>query len=871
MSARRLSPPLLLTLLLLAFGAGFLAAWLLLTPPASHPTPIPPSPIAPSPTPPPTPTATSSESGDTLETLYLDIAPHDLARIAAKREEALELGILLASDADYVPATIRFRGAEIPVEVRLKGDWSDHFAYEKWSFRVRVRGEEGILGMRQFALQDPSTRGFLNEWAYLANLRREGVLTVRYHFLHVVLNGQYMGIYALEESFARELFESQERREGLILRYSEDLLWEYRAFYDDQTMPPSIERFYLIDEFQTGRISRDPALSAQRDAAVGLLRGLWTGEREAGEVFDLELMGRFLALSDLWNSEHALIWHNLRYYYNPITARLEPLVFDAQPLPDYLDPNMVGLRQDFHYDPFYHSPELQAAYVRALDEFSQPGYVDALEAELGPQYDALRAALLPEFDQRHLTPPWDELRRRQGLLRQMIDPYRTVYAHVRRATDETVEIEVGNLLDLPLEIVGIQVNGALLPARAAWAAPESASLVVPSPPAAPEALVLRALDDEATFLPYTRLRIPRAGLGLDESANLPALALVTQLWGMNDTHTETVAPAYPPVLTDGPLPPTPTLEEALAQNPFLQPVEGQAMLSVPPGTWEVTGDLILPEGFGLRLEAGTTLLFGADHFLLARGPLDFAGGEDAPIALRPLGEQWRGVIVLQAGAPSTWRYVTVERAAPVDRNGWTLTGGVTFYQSPIALDHCRILDSPGEDAINVVRADFAFRSSEFGPAAADAFDADFANGTVEECVFHHTGGDGVDVSGSQVQVTRARFLDIGDKGISVGENSLLTARDVYFENVAFAVVSKDLSHATVENATIVNAGIAGLVAYIKKPTYGPATISASDVTFIDTPADRHTLVQTGSWIDLNGARVWGTEVDVEALYQGQGP
>lgn len=869
MNTRRLS--LLSVLLVLAFGAGFLAAWLLLTPPAPHPTPVAPSPITPSPTPPPTPTATSPEQGDTLETLYLDIAPHDLARIAAKREEALELGILLASDADYVPATIRFRGAEIAVKVRLKGDWIDHFAYEKWSFRVSVRGEGGILGMREFALQDPSTRGFLNEWAYLANLRREGVLVVRYHFLHVVLNGRYMGIYALEESFARELFEAQERREGLILRYSEDLLWEYRAFYDDQTMPPSIERFYLIDEFQAGRIGRDPALAAQRDAAVGLLRGLWTGERSAGEVFDLELMGRFLALSDLWNSEHALIWHNLRYYYNPITARLEPVVFDAQPLPDYLDPNLVGLRQDFHYDPFYHSPELQAAYVRALAEFAQPGYVDELEAELGPEFDALRAALLAEFGEEHLTPPWDELRRRQGLLREMLDPYRTTYAHVRQASDETVEIEVGNLLDLPLEIVGIQVNGALVPARADWAAPESAELLVPPPAAAPQALILRALADEATFLSYVTLRIPRAELGLAEGSDLPALTLITQLWGMSDTHTEPIAPRYPPVLTDGPLPPTPTLEEALALHPFLQPVAGEAMLRVPSGTWEVDGDLILPEGWGLRLEGGTTLLFGTDHFLLARGPLDFAGSADAPIRLAPTGAQWHGVVVLQASAPSTWRYVTVERAAPVDRDGWTLTGGVTFYQSPIHLDHCRILDSPGEDGINVVRTDFTFRDSEFAHAASDAFDADFADGLIERCVFYDTGGDGVDISGSQVQVTSARFLDIGDKGLSVGEASRLTGNDLYFENVGFAVVSKDLSQATVENATVVNARVAGLAAYIKKPTYGPATVSASEVTFIDTPAERQTLVQTGSWIDLNGVRVWGTEVDVEALYQGTGP
>jgi hypothetical protein len=41
---------------------------------------------------------------------------------------------------------------------------------------------------------------------------------------------------------------------------------------------------------------------------------------------------------------------------------------------------------------------------------------------------------------------------------------------------------------------------------------------------------------------------------------------------------------------------------------------------------------------------------------------------------------------------------------------------------------------------------------------------------------------------------------------------------------------------------------------------------AEGVTFVDVPVDRRTLVQVGSWIELEGERVWGVEVDVEALY-----
>lgn len=873
---RKLSPPLLVTLLVLTFGAGILAArlpTLSSAPAAATLSPQPPTPFPPTATPPPTPTATAPDASDVLETLYVEIAPRGLAQIEAKREEALRLGILLSTGRDYVPATVRMGEQEVPVELRLKGDWINHIAHDKWSFRIRTTGEHYFLGMRIFSIHDPAMRSRLDEWLFLQNARIEDVLAVGYRFVHVVLNGEYQGIYALEEGFSKELLESQERREGPIIRYDEDLVWEYRAFYDDQLIPRGINDFYIIDEFQSGRVNADPVLSAQRDAAVGLLRGLWTGERAAVEVFDVQAMARFLALSDLWSAPHGLIWHNLRYYYNPVTTRLEPIAFDSDALAGELD--LVGLpRSAFPNEPMlqrtvlYGDAQLQAAYVRELERMSRPGYVEALEAQLGPQFATLRAALEPEFGPDVLAPPWDTLRRRQELARQVMNPYQMVYAYVQGSElTPTVHIDVGNLLELPVEIVGLEMDGVLIPAQATWAAAESADLVVENTISPSDALVLQPLDPLAPYIPYIHLQIPPSELG--NTADIPGLGIVTRLWGLTATLTQTVLPAYASPLAQGPLPELPTLTQALERYPYLQKIEGEETLYISGGTWEIDGNLVLPTGFGLRLGPGTTLRFGPENHLLASGPLDFRGSEDNPVVLQPSGETWRGVVVLQSRAPSSWQYVTVEGASAVDQGGWTLTGGITFYESPIRLTHSRIVDSRGEDGINVIRTQFEFVQSEFGPTASDAFDGDFVQGTIEGCVFHDIGGDGIDVSSSDVQVQDVHLLNLGDKGISVGEGSRLTARDVTIETAGFGVVSKDLSQTTLDNVTISDVRLAGLAAYIKKASYGPATMTANAIAFVDVPAERHTLVQTGSWIDLEGTRIWGTDVDVDALYGGQ--
>lgn len=863
-----LSLPAILALVLLAFGVGIgVGGWLrtpsAVTPAAPHtPTPVPPTPTAPAS---PTPTApelgAAPGAGAVLETLYLDVAPDDVARIEAKRQEALERWILLASDADFVPGTVRWRGETLPVELRLKGDWADHFAHDKWSFRIHTEGDAYLDGMRVFSLQDPGTRTYLNEWLFLHDLRAQGVLAVDYDFVRVVLNGEYQGIYALEEGFAKELLESQGRREGVVLRYAEDLLWTYWAAYEDDLVTPrGVTDFYLIDEFQSGRVNEDPALAAQRDAAVGMLRALWTGERSPAEVFDVDALATYLALSDVWGAQHAQAWHNLRYYYDPIAARLEPVAFDTQPLAEEVPVDLRHLR-GLQWVVEWGDAALQRAYVRHLWAYSQPGYLAQVHERFGARFAALRAALAPEFGttdegqaatEDPLAPPWDHLARRQAALRELLTPLQMTYAYrPAEAPTDTLTLDVGNLLDFPVEIVGVEVGDAWLPARPGWA--ESGTLDLD------DALVLPPLARDAAFIDYVRLRVP--------AASEAPIRLTTRLWPLTRTVTQPVSLVYAPPLPAGPRPAPPSLEDVLARHPYLRLAEEDRTLTLPAGTWVVSGSLVLPQGVGLRLGPGTTLRFGPESYLLARGPLIFEGAADRPVTLAPQRETWRGVLVLDAGATSRWRHVVVQDTDAIDRAGWSLTGGVTFYRSPVQARHVLFQGSQAEDALNIVHTSFELVDSEFTRTRSDAFDGDFVRGSVTRCAFYALGADGIDVSGADVRVRDVRMADVGDKALSVGEASHLVAEGLVLTDVGFGVVAKDLSQVTITQVAVRRARRAALAAYIKKPAYGPATLTARDVTFEDVPAERHTLVQTGSWIDLEGRRIWGEDVDVEALYE----
>ncbi len=151
---------------------------------------------------------------------------------------------------------------------------------------------------------------------------------------------------------------------------------------------------------------------------------------------------------------------------------------------------------------------------------------------------------------------------------------------------------------------------------------------------------------------------------------------------------------------------------------------------------------------------------------------------------------------------------------------------------------------------------------------SDAFDSDFSKGLVESGIFENIGslggGDGIDVSGSEIVVTKSNFNNISDKALSVGEESQMKVNDVNIKNVSIGVASKDGSNATISDVTFSGIKKAGLMAYIKKPEYGPAEIVAESLAFKLT--DKKFITQKGNTIVIDGVETPPSDIDVEGLY-----
>jgi len=808
-----------------------------------------------------------SPSNKNLPKIYIDIKYKHIQKINQKRIKALSDRLLVQGPDDFVPATIRYNNRSIKAKLRLKGDGIDHLGGKKWSFRIHIKGKDQLFGMRRFSIQHPKVRGFYGEPLFMEALRHVGVLALRYFFIDVVINGDDVGIMALEEHFSKELLEFNGRRESVIVRYDESLLWDARVLMGGSELADPIFSNYkntAVNAFRSSQIAKSTTLTENLAIAVGLLRSFTSGYLRPSEVFDIELMGRFIAVLELLGSGHAMWWHNLRFYLNPITLRLEPIGFDADLQGRYkldktiskFNPQLIAaILNDSKIFDVYHETLLKLS-----KEVLDGSLIDKLQKVEDQHIKDLRKEfyLLETF-------PFDELKERasffqsinRNALKQPVSYPKLLHAFLIE-DKEGYHLELLNAVPHDISILSIY-----------WLAKNDPHLTRDFQPVS------------GTQFPITISATPQGELPSNKTISyqynenlkhfsLEILASVKD----GDKHYKHVAQHYFTPLKGHPIPnSTPT--EQLSLHPFLTIDEANKKLFIKQGHWEVNNSIVIPSNYDLVISEGTTLTISKDNGIFASGGLIFKGTVENPILIKgklskygKSSETWQGIVVKNSDRLSEWFNVTVKDTKSINRLGWNLTGGVTFYKSNVHLVDCVFENSQGEDALNIVNSEFRIANTNFVSTISDAFDADFSIGKVEGGIFRDIGksggGDAIDISGSRVSVSGTFFENVNDKALSVGENSTMSVKNIHVRKAGTAAVSKDGSLLEINNSYINQAVHAGLMAYIKKPEFGPARIIANNIKYSGSAA--FARAEKGSEITIDGKEIEPENIDVKQIY-----
>ncbi|CAM2064600.1 CotH kinase family protein [Sulfidibacter corallicola] len=868
------------------------------------------------------PSAPPAPAENKLPTLAVEIPVEGAQRLQDVRNQALQRGLIVQGEEDTVGVSLTVEDRPFEADLRIKGDWTDHVNSDKWSFRIGLRDGKW-RGMRVFSVQHPLTRGYLWEWVVHEAARREGILAPRSMFVNLVVNGNEMGIYFLEEHFSKELLESQGRREGPIVLFNEASFWAtYLRFHigalgfhpkvplaiQPALSPESAEiraygakRFSSSEALNRNYIGSLEKLGQLQQLLVGAetnrdrlqrLQALQTLKGATVEdLIDVETWSRAHALASLFQIWHGLVWHNLRMYGNPVKDRLEPVLYDnmAHVLRPS-DKNPIPLRTD---NPIVYelnrSPRYYSGVFSHLGRMCEPGYLEGLFEDLAPQWQIYEDALVAEFQ---LGPEYrmdamkQRLRVQQAYLVDVIRPGDaanfSASALYRDGADTpleaTLQVDAWTTTQIPVVIEGFEFpNGVFVSARNCLVSDEANGATILE-----SGGVLLAPRRRARFTWGADQRLTNLENVRQVKSAIRAHAQMGQKHGPQrvfvrfrscavETATNQLLdfrPARASWLEEQGRPRLPILSEALERHPFLNYDPVADRLWILPGTWDVDGDLLIPEGFPLHAGPGVTLRFDPGAILFSRTALKFHGQSGKPVVLEPKAghDRWRGLLVLETKGRSQWRHVIVRNTDSLARRGWVTTGGITFYHAAVTMQDCHIDGTLAEDGTNLFGTEFLLERVTFSGCASDSLDGDFVVGDIRDCVFRDGLADGVDFSGSQVTVTGCRFLDLGDKALSIGERTRCVVRDCVAERVSIGLASKDDSDTTVEGFEVRSARNFAFALYIKKPEYGVSRVEAKDIK-IGAVGRKPFLVQDGCRLTVNGRPMDTEAVDVGRMYR----
>ena len=689
-----------------------------------------------------------------LDELAIDIKFKHLLRLQYLREQSLKGGLILPEyKNEEFPAKLTHNGKTINIKIALTGLVAKSHLRNpaKWSFEVKVKGNDTFMGMKRFAMLLPSTRGYLTDWLGFELMKDRGMMGLRVDFVNVSINGKSSGIFYMEERFDKYLVEHNSLREGIIFKIDGGL-----------------------EPYQESKLMASPGTRDQLLMIKRMYQEVMAGTLPPGRLFDLRKMAQVYVICDLMNNKHPLAGQNLRYYFNPVTGLAEPIAREWEELHSN-DPAELSLflekpkpsTRHFRFErlPFirmiYDNLEFKKYYIQEAAEVSQVQFLDQLLKRNEKKLDALLKKVYqtwPFYDD-----PTQFLYNNQRYMRSVLFPNTDqLAAYFNRTEDGRLSVYLQNQQYLPLQVNYLSWRDSIR--------------FYPEEPAALDSKVKVPKGEMLAF----RFKIPE-GLDWDE-ALAGELKAHYNLLGL-----EPAAKSIPVLPWAG--------EADLLQNEygavreanyasfdFIREDTASNDITIPAGSWAIGRDLAIPPGKRLVINAGARIDLTGNARIISYSPAFFDGTEENPILIHSSDGTGKGLLVMDAPERSYLTHTTFDGISGSGPESGQPSAALTFYRSPLTASACVFSNNNGgEEFLSIIRSELTIDQALFSNIAADAIKGEFCTGAIYQSAFVNIGRNGLDLRGADLTLSHLFMNGIGGEAVSAREESELKTEGILYE------------------------------------------------------------------------------------------
>lgn len=727
--------------------------------------------------------------------------------------------------------------------IRLKGDRDIHWRNKDHSsYKINLSSDNFILNMNKFSLQKPRARNYIHEWIYLKFSENEDIISIDYEFVNLNINGESFGLYVLEEGFNKDLLEKNGRRNGPIFSLNETL----STNPEEAVFKIYNEKYWLkkenIEIYKTAKQN---------------LENFFNGKISAKKIFDLKKWASFFAISDITHTYHGLYAKSVKFYFNPVSNLFEPIPFDGhRKKPNYSEfssnydnrilldiisePKNDGLEfesfflwtKKFFFDgDNLLNNEFYSLYLGELKKVSSISYLDSFFKKNGKKINFINSKIYGDYflydNVFSYGPGIYYFNRKDFYSRSEIIRKKLSNTGLILAIEDQIKKQIIISNNFPKHhFVSEKKYGELVISHIVCNSNLNQQDIYYNVNQKINYFKKIKIDTNSQNFQNCEYIVAK-----NEDNNLQNIKIdkINKIYNKNDL----------------------SKYENNYKNYFYTKEKN---LFLKTKTVIINESLTLPENFTLRIRPGEKIKLINNSFIISSANIVSVCKKDDPCEISGNKDNFGGgILFLNNKQKNILEYVNFsylsglrtdfeyngklfsEKTKHIYKNKYAseiqinipqnsefksfiLYGAINFHQSILEMKNINFFSIYSEDALNIINSKFSLKNVYFDNVYSDAIDVDTGVGTFENLRFSNIYNDALDFSNSDIKGKILKFNNIGDKMISVGENSKVNLNNIDGIRSSVGIASKDSSFTNIKNINLKHVKIP-FASYQKKNLY----------------------------------------------------
>jgi hypothetical protein len=271
-------------------------------------------------------------------------------------------------------------------------------------------------------------------------------------------------------------------------------------------------------------------------------------------------------------------------------------------------------------------------------------------------------------------------------------------------------------------------------------------------------------------------------------------------------------------------------------------------------------DIFIPKDLIVKIFPGQKIILTNNAFIFSDSPWLVGGKEERVFISGKKDNFGGGILISETNLTSKFTNTSFSYLNGINKNinllaeQYILSGAININQSEVIFDDVEFKAINAEDALNIISSKFKILNSNYEDISSDAIDIDFGIGEILNSNFANIKNDAIDFSGSKAKLSNIEFSHIGDKLVSVGENSIVDINDIVGKDSFVGFASKDGSTLKGNNINFNNVSIP-FSSYVKKSEYDKAILEVNGARYqnylIPYLKDQYSLIEINNDNKIN--------------------